>query len=89
MKDGKIIAHTKRSQNLFIFDFATPEKAMKISHKIDIPKQIYQTMALRRQGRATHLVSKNRRIKIWHHQLGYASDARVIKAATLVNGINL
>lgn len=89
MKDGKVIAHAKKSQNLFIFDFATPGKAMKISHKVNTAKQIYQTMALRGRGQATHLVSKNRRIRIWHCQLGHASNARVIRAATLVNGIKL
>ena len=61
---------------------------MKISHKIDTPKQIDQTMALRRQGRAMHLVSKNRRIRKWHCQLGYTSNGKVIIAAILVDGIN-
>ena len=46
-------------------------------------------MALRGRSRATHLVSKNRKIRIWHRQLGHASNTRVIRAATLVNGINL
>ena len=41
MKDGKVIAHAKRSRNLFILDLATPGKAMKISHEVDTPKQIH------------------------------------------------
>lgn len=45
-------------------------------------------MALRRRDWAMHLVSKNKKIRIWHRQLGHASNARVIRAATLVNGIN-
>ena len=45
-------------------------------------------MALRGRGRATHLVSKNRRIRIWHRRLGHASNARAIRAAILVDGIN-
>lgn len=46
-------------------------------------------MVLKRQGRSTHLVSKNKKIKIWYRQLGYVSNTKVIKASTLVNGINL
>lgn len=46
-------------------------------------------MALKGQGRITHLVSKNRRIRIYHCRLGHASNARVIRAANLVNDINL
>lgn len=41
IKDGKIIAHIKRSQNLLILDFVTSEKAMKINYKADNLKQIY------------------------------------------------
>ena len=64
MKDRKIIAHAKRSQNLFIFNLTTSKKAMKISDEVDTPKQIHRTMKLRKQSQAMYLVSKNRRIKI-------------------------
>lgn len=89
MKDGKTIAHARRSRNLFILDLATPGKIMKVNHDVITLKHTYQTMALRGRGRATHLVSKNRRIRIWHRRLGHASNARVIRAAALVNGIDL
>lgn len=47
IKDRKIIIYAKKSQNLFILDFITFRKAMKISYKIDTPKQIYQIIALK------------------------------------------
>lgn len=45
-------------------------------------------MALRRWGQAMHLVSKNRKIRIWYCWLGYARNAGVIKSAVLVNSID-
>lgn len=41
------------------------------------------------RGRHIYIVSKNKQIKIWHCQLGYTSNTRVIKASGLVNGINI
>lgn len=81
MKDRKVITHAKRSQNLFILDLAIPGKVMQVSNAINTPKHTHRSMAMRGQGRATHLVSKNRRIRIWNRRLGHASNARVISAA--------
>lgn len=35
IKNGKIIAQVRRSQNLFVLDLATPEKVMRVSHTIE------------------------------------------------------
>ena len=45
-------------------------------------------MVVRGRDRPTHLVSKNRKIRIWHRRLGHASNSKVIRASTLVDGIN-
>lgn len=36
-----------------------------------------------------HLISKNRKIKIWYYRLKHTSNAKVIEVAILVNDINL
>lgn len=40
-------------------------------------------------GRPTHIISKNKQIQIWYHQLAYVSNAIVVRASKLVNGINI
>lgn len=37
----------------------------------------------------THLVSKNKKIRIWHRCLSYTSNAYIVKTSKLVNNINL
>lgn len=39
------------------------------------------------RGRPTHLISKNKQIRIWHQRLSYASNARVIRALRFLTGI--
>ncbi len=41
------------------------------------------------KGRPTHLVSKNKKIRIWNRRLGHASNARVIRASKLVDSIEI
>ena len=41
------------------------------------------------RGRPTHFVSKNKKVRIWHRRLGYASNAQVIRASKLVDGIDI
>lgn len=36
------------------------------------------------RGRLTHLISKNKQVKIWHRRLGHASNTRVIRASRLL-----
>lgn len=41
------------------------------------------------RGRPTYLVSKNKKVRIWHRHLRHASNARVIRASKLVDDINI
>ncbi len=76
MRHGVVIAQAKRHQNLFILDRAIPETVKKVKNLV---------MATGK-GRPTHLVSKNKQVRIWHRLLGHASNARVIRASKLVDG---
>lgn len=95
MKDGEIIEQAKKSWNLFVLDLGTSRKAMWVSHTIstcfanNTSSPAYQSLELRGRGWPTYLVSKNRKIRIWHCRLEHASNARVIRASTLVNSIDL
>lgn len=80
MRDNKTIARAKKSHNLFTLDLAMPGQIMSA---------ISRAMAIKGQGRPTHLVSKNKRIRLWHQRLAYVSNARVIRASKLVEGIDL
>lgn len=68
MQSGQPIAHTRRDQNLFILDLVTPNKAMQVTG----------------HGRPTHLVSKNKKVRVWHWRFGHASNARIIRASKLL-----
>lgn len=65
---GQRIAYVKRDRNLFILDLATPNKAMQATG----------------HGRPTHLVSKNKKVKVWHRRFGQASNARIVRASKLL-----
>ncbi len=71
MQAGHAIAHAKRDRNLFVLELAIPNKAMQVTGR----------------GRPTHLVSKNRKIRIWHRRFGHASNARIIRASKLLTGM--
>ena len=73
MRNGKIIAHTKRKQNLFTFDLT----------------QLGKVMAMTGRGRPTHFVSKNKYIRLWHRRLAHINNACVVRAFRLVNSIAL
>ena len=73
MKERRAITHTKESQNLFILKLAIPRKAM----------------AVKRRSRPIHLVSQNKRIRIWHYRLVDASNVRIIRVAKLMDRIDL
>ena len=86
MRNGKIIAQAKRDQNLFILELAQPGRAIVTIKIVSIlPKAI----AIQGRGQPTHLVSQNKRIRLWHRQLTYISNRRVVRAFKLVNGIQL
>ncbi len=80
MRVGEIIAHAKKNHNLFILNTAMPGQVMSA---------ISRAMTTTGQGQPTHLVSQNKRIRLWHRRLAHASNAQVVKASKLVNGVNL
>lgn len=71
MQVGHTIAHVKRNRNLFMLELAIPNKAMQVIGR----------------GHPTHLVSKNKNIRIWHCRFGHASNARIIRASKLLTGM--
>ena len=68
MQSGQPIAHARCDQNLFILDLATPNKAMQVIER----------------ERPTHLVSKNKKVRVWHRKFGHASNAKIIRASKLL-----
>lgn len=42
-----------------------------------------------RKSRPMHLVSKNKKVWIWHRHFGHASNAQVIKVSKLIDGIDI
>ena len=48
-----------------------------------------KAMAIRGKSGPTHLVSQNKRIRLWHQRLAYVSNARVVRAFKLVDDVNL
>lgn len=81
MRNGEIIALARRERNLFVLDLAHPGRAMAtISQK---------AMVITGRGWLTHLVSQNKQIRLWHQRLAHVSNARVVRGAKLVDGINL
>lgn len=83
MRRGGVVAHAKRNRSLFILDLVKPGRAMHVT--TSSPPRI---MAVGR-GRPTHIVSKNKRIRIWHRRLGHGSNVRVIRASKLVDAIDI
>lgn len=86
MKDGKVIAHARKNRNLFTLELAQPGRAMATIKTVSIQ---LRTMAITGGGRPTHLVSQNKRIHLWHRRLAHISNAYVVRASKLVDGINL
>lgn len=77
VQSGPTVAQARRDWNLFILDLAMLNKAM----------QVRGAMQVTGRGRPTHLVSKNKRIRIWHRRFAYASNARIIRASKLLTGM--
>ena len=46
-------------------------------------------MLVKGRGRPTYLLSKNPQIKLWHRRLGHASNAKVVEAFKLNDGIDI
>ena len=80
MRGNKTIARAKRSHNLFTLDLPMPGQIMSA---------ISRAMAITSRGRPTHLVNKNKRIRLWHRRLAHVSNAQVVRASKLVESIDL
>ena len=70
---GSTIGVARRYKNLFILKTGLKHKAMLVQGR----------------GRLTYLLSSNPQIRLWHRRLSHASNARVIQASKLVDGIDL
>lgn len=46
-------------------------------------------MLVKKRRKPTYLLTQNPQIKLWYICLGYASNARVIKASKFINGIDI
>lgn len=46
-----------------------------------------KAMMTKGQGRPTLLVSKTKKVRIWHRRFAYASNARIIRVLRLVTGM--
>ena len=44
-------------------------------------------MQVTNQGRPTYLVSKNKKVRVWHQRFGHASNVRIIRASKLLTSI--
>lgn len=71
---GNVIGAATKKKNLFVLDIRSPSN---------------KAMLVKGRGRPTYLLSKNPQIRLWHHRLGYASNARVIEALKLTDGIDI
>lgn len=80
MQDGLPIAYARRDRNLFILDLATPGKVMQVNTNI-------QAIITTGRGRPIHLISRIKKVRIWHQRFGYASNAKIIRALKLLDGI--
>lgn len=84
MKYGKAIANAKRERNLFVLELAAAGAAM--AARSLKPRR---AMAIAGCGRPTHLDSQNKRIRVWHRRLAHASNAQIVRASKLTDGIDL
>lgn len=70
---GNIIGSASKQRNLFTLDTKSTEKAMIVQGR----------------GRPTYFQSQNPKTRLWHRRFGHASNARIIQASKLVDGIDL
>ena len=77
MQDGKPIAYARRDQNIFVLDLDMQGKIIQING-------IANTTTTTGQKRSTHLVSRSKKVRVWHRRFGHASNARIIYALKLL-----
>lgn len=75
LKQGEsMIGLTTKRKNLLVLDtWAQPSRVM----------------LSKRRGKPTYLLNKNLQIRLCHQQLGYVSNAKVIEAFKLTDGIDI
>lgn len=71
MQSRQPITHARKDRNLFILTLATPIRIMQV---ID-------------SGQLTHLVSKNKKVRVWHWRFRQISNAQIVRASKLFNNI--
>lgn len=86
MRNEKVIAHTKKDENLFILEPSQSRKAMATIKTVSIWPR---AMAMTRQDWPTHLISQNKRICLWYRHLVHISNAQVVRASRLTDGTDL
>ncbi len=88
MQDGVLIAQARRDWNLFVLDLVTSGKVMQINVAIVANVAINKhAMMTTGRGRPTHLVSRSKKVRIWHRRFGHTSNARIIRASKLLAGM--
>ena len=88
MQDGVPIAQARRDRNLLVLDFATPKKVMQTNVAIVTNVAINKHAMMKTgQGRLKHLVSRSKKVRIWHRKFRHASNARIVRASKLLAGI--
>lgn len=85
IQKNQAIAYIRRNWNLFILDLVIANKVMQVQQtkntQANTSNNSNKAIVIRSQGQLTHLVSKNKQVKIWLHRLGYASNTKVIWAS--------
>lgn len=92
MQLGRPVTHVRHNQNLFILDLATPAQVMQVtkfrqstySVTCHVNKQAMQAIGLRRP---TQLISKYKKVRVWHRRFGYASNAKIIRGTKLLTSM--
>ena len=73
-KAGNMISSITKKSKLFVLN------TQSYDNKI---------ILIKKKRRPIYLCSKNPQIKLWHRQLGYISNARVIKKSKLTDNIDI
>lgn len=79
MKGGKAISHAKRNHNLFTIELTMLGQPISA---------ISKAMIIMGRGWPTHLVSRNKRIRLWYWELAQISKTQIVRASKLVEAID-
>ena len=73
-KAGNIIGLMQRKKNIFVLDLKNTANRIMIAQE---------------KGRPIHLLSKNPEVRLWYCRFAHISNAWIIQALKLVDGIKL